>query len=162
MVSRQTVNLFFLVRVQVEEQLSFFELLTFKNIEIMEITSFILGVCVVIVLAMVVGTFVNYMSLKQLKEQLDTLERDVQNQLEAVIRDNNSLEKRILDYVDQLRNNNENSINELYRYIDSRMDKMQDKFSSNIASGVEVKKALDEVKDLNERLDKFIQNYQNI
>jgi DNA anti-recombination protein RmuC len=128
----------------------------------MEITSFILGVCVVIVLAMVVGTFVNYMSLKQLKEQLDTLERDVQNQLEAVIRDNNSLEKRILDYVDQLRNNNENSINELYRYIDSRMDKMQDKFSSNIASGVEVKKALDEVKDLNERLDKFIQNYQNI
>jgi DNA anti-recombination protein RmuC len=146
----------------VEEQLSFFELLTFKNIEIMEITSFILGVCVVIVLAMVVGTFVNYMSLKQLKEQLDTLERDVQNQLEAVIRDNNSLEKRILDYVDQLRNNNENSINELYRYIDSRMDKMQDKFSSNIASGVEVKKALDEVKDLNERLDKFIQNYQNI
>ncbi len=128
----------------------------------MEITSFILGVCVVIVLAMVVGTFVNYMSLKQLKEQLDTLERDVQNQLEAVIRDNNSLEKRILDYVDQLRNNNENSINELYRYIDSRMDKMQDKFSSNIASGVEVKKALDEVNDLNERLDKFIQNYQNI
>jgi len=27
---------------------------------------------------------------------------------------------------------------------------------------VEVKKALDEIKDLNDRLDKFIRNYQNI
>jgi hypothetical protein len=27
---------------------------------------------------------------------------------------------------------------------------------------VEVRKALDEIKDLNERLDKFIRNYQNI
>ncbi len=43
----------------------------------MEITSFILGVCAVIVIAMVVGTFVNYMSVKQLKEHLDTLERDI-------------------------------------------------------------------------------------
>jgi hypothetical protein len=50
----------------------------------------------------------------------------------------------------------------LYRYVDSRTDKLEAKFSSNIASGVEVKKALDEVKDLNERLDRFIRNYQNI
>jgi predicted PurR-regulated permease PerM len=128
----------------------------------MEITSFILGVCAVIVIAMVVGTFVNYQSVKSLKEHLDTLDRDIQNQLEAVIRDNNDLEKRLLDYVDQLHNNNENSMNEIYRYIDSRLDKMQDKFSSNITSGVEVRKALDEIKDLNERLDKFIRNYQNI
>jgi predicted PurR-regulated permease PerM len=128
----------------------------------MEITSFILGVCAVIVLAMVVGTFVNYMSVKQLKEQLDTLDRDIQNQLEAVIRDNNAVENKLIDYVDTLHNKSENDINELYRYIDSRMDKLHDKFSSNIASGVEVKNALDEVKDLNERLDRFIRNYQNI
>ena len=128
----------------------------------MEITSFILGVCAVIVIAMVVGTFVNYMSMKRLKEHLDTLDRDVQNQLEAIIRDNNALENRLTDYVDSLHNISENNMNEIYRYIDSRNDKLHAQFSSNIASGVEVKKALDEIKDLNERLDKFIRNYQNI
>ena len=128
----------------------------------MEITSFILGVCAVIVIAMVVGTFVNYMSMKRLKEHLDTLDRDVQNQLEAIIRDNNALENKLTDYVDSLHNISEDNMNEIYRYIDSRNDKLHAQFSSNIASGVEVKKALEEVKDLNERLDKFIRNYQNI
>ena len=128
----------------------------------MEITSFILGVCAVIVIAMVVGTFVNYMSMKRLKEQLDTLDRDVQNQLEAIIRDNNALENRLTDYVDSLHKISEDTTNEIYRYIDSRNDKLHAQFSSNIASGVEVRKSLDEIKDLNERLDKFIRNYQNI
>jgi FtsZ-binding cell division protein ZapB len=128
----------------------------------MEITSFILGVCAVIVVAMVVGTFVNYMSVKRLKEHLDTLDRDVQNQLEAIIRDNNALENKLTDYVDSLHKISEDTTNEIYRYIDSRMDKSEAKFSSNIASSLEVRKALDEIKDLNERLDKFIRNYQNI
>ena len=128
----------------------------------MEITSFILGVCAVIVIAMVVGTFVNYMSVKRLKEQLDTLDRGVQNQLEAIIRDNNALENKLTDYVDSLHKISEDTTNEIYRYIDSRNDKLHAQFSSNIASGVEVRKALDEIKDLNERLDKFIRNYQNI
>ena len=128
----------------------------------MEITSFILGVCAVIVLAMVVGTFVNYMSVKRLKEHLDTLDRDVQNQLEAIIRDNNALENNLTDYVDSLHKISEDTTNEIYRYIDSRNDKLHAQFSSNIASGVEVRKGLDEIKDLNERLDKFIRNYQNI
>ena len=128
----------------------------------MEITSFILGVCAVIVIMMVVGTFVNYMSVKRLKEQLDTLDRDVQNQLEAIIRDNNALENKLTDYVDSLHKISEDTTNEIYRYIDSRNDKLHAQFSSNIASGVEVKKALDEIKSLNDRLDKFIRNYQNI
>jgi len=128
----------------------------------MEITSFILGVCAVIVLAMVVGTFVNYMGVKSLKEHIDTLERDIYDETKTL---NQRLDKetdRLVDYTDNLNNNNQDAMNELYRYIDSRLDKLQDKFSSNIASGVEVKKAMDEIKDLNERLDKFIRNYQNI
>jgi len=128
----------------------------------MEITSFVLGVCAVIVIAMVVGTFVNYMSVKQLKEHLDTLERDVHSEVQVLNQNLNKETERLIDYVDSLHNISENNMNEIYRYVDSRMDKMQDKFSSNIASGVEVKKALEEVKDLNDRLDRFIRNYQNI
>jgi hypothetical protein len=128
----------------------------------MEITSFILGVCAVIVVAMVVGTFVNYMSVKQLKEHLDTLDRDIHRQLEQVDEARGKQHFEHIDYVDQLYNNAENNMNEIYRYIDSRFDKTENKFSNQIASGVEVKKALDEIKDLNDRLDKFIRNYQNI
>ena len=128
----------------------------------MEITSFILGVCAVIVLAMVVGTFVNYMSLKTLKEHLDNLERDIYQQLDKVDEARGKQHFEHIDYVDTLHNKAENDMNEIYRYIDSRTDKLHAQFSSNIASGVEVKKALDEVKDLNERLDRFIRNYQNI
>jgi len=124
----------------------------------MEITSFILGVCAVIVLAMVVGTFVNYMSVKGLKEQLNIVERHIEQADEGWGKQH----FEHIDYVDQLYNNAENNMNEIYRYIDSRFDKTENKFSNQIASGVEVKKALDEIKDLNDRLDKFIQNYQNI
>jgi len=128
----------------------------------MEITSFILGVCAVIVVAMVVGTFVNYMSVKQLKEQVDYLNRDTHNEIEVLNQNLDKQEHNLTDYVDTLHNKSENDINELYRYIDSRLDKLESKFSNQIVSGVEVKKALDEIKDLNDRLDKFIRNYQNI
>ena len=124
----------------------------------MEITSFILGVCAVIVIMMVVGTFVNYMSVKQLKEQLNIVERHIEQADEGWGRQHDEHIK----YVDELHKVSEDNMNEIYRYIDSRTDKLHAQFSSNIASGVEVKKALDEVKDLNERLDRFIRNYQNI
>ena len=128
----------------------------------MEITSFILGVCAVIVLAMVVGAFVNYMSLKTLKEHLDNLDRDIYQQIEITNQNLDKKENELIRYTDELHSKHENDLNELYRYVDSRTDKLHAQFSSNIASGVEVKKALDEVKDLNERLDRFIRNYQNI
>ena len=128
----------------------------------MEITSFVLGVCAVIVLMMVVGTFVNYMSVKQLKEHLDTLDRDIHTEVQILNQNLDKETERLTNYVDSLHNNNQDNMNEIYRYIDSRTDRLEGKFSNQIASGVEVKKALDEIKDLNDRLDKFIQNYQNI
>ena len=76
------------------------------------------------------------------------------------------LEKEISYRIDQEVNNLNDYVKDTERdfqsQLDSRLDRLENKFSSNIASGVEVKKALDEVKDLNERLDRFIRNYQNI
>ena len=127
----------------------------------MEITSFILGVCAVIVLAMVVGTFMNYVGVKSLKEHLNTLERDIQDETKTL---NQRLDKetdRLVDYTDNLNNNNLNAMNELYRYIDSRLDKLQDKFSNQMASGVEVKKALDKINKVEADLDDFVKMYRN-
>ena len=123
----------------------------------MEITSFILGVCAVIVIMMVVGTFVNYMSVKQLKEQLNIVERHIEQADEGWGKQHDELIK----YVDTLHNKAEDDMNEIYRYIDSRFDKMENKFRGDIASGVEVRKIIDKNELLEQRLNRFIETYQN-
>jgi CHAD domain-containing protein len=89
----------------------------------MEITSFILGVAAVITIAMVVVTFINYMEIKNLQKQINIL----QSIDEAIIRDNNALEHRCIDYKDQLNNNTQRELENLYRHIDSRVDKLEEK-----------------------------------
>ena len=127
----------------------------------MEITSFILGVCAVIVIAMVVGTFVNYMSVKGLKEQLDTLERGVYTEIQILNQNLDKETERLTDYVDKLHNQSGDDMNEIYRYIDSRMDKMEAKFSAQLTSGVEVKKALDEINTIRTDFNEFVKMYRN-
>ena len=86
----------------------------------MEITSFVLGVCAVIVLLMIVGTSVNYMTIKVLRKEIDNLWQRAKDEEEARGRqhfDN-------INYVDQLNNNAQDEMNKLYSYTDSRVDKV--------------------------------------
>ena len=64
----------------------------------MEITSFILGVCTVIILVMVVGTFVNYMSTKSLREEINQLNRVIENQYD----ESEKIRTELSDHVDKL------------------------------------------------------------
>jgi low affinity Fe/Cu permease len=89
----------------------------------MEITSFILGVAAVITILMVVVTFINFMEIKNLQKQIDIL-KDID---EAIIRDNNALENRYINYTDLLNNNTQRELENLYRHIDSRVDKLEEK-----------------------------------
>jgi uncharacterized membrane protein YvbJ len=89
----------------------------------METTSFILGVAAVIILIMVVVMFMNYMEIKNLQKQINIL----QNIDEAIIRDNNALETRCIDYSNNLDKNLRDELEKLYRYIDSRTDKLETK-----------------------------------
>ena len=86
----------------------------------MEITSFILGVCAVIILMMVVGTFVNYMAIKTLKLQFDNLDKYA-NRIEQ---DTN---QRINTEMQDLSQSANNDDKEIIRYIDSRVEKLEDK-----------------------------------
>ena len=108
----------------------------------MEITSFILGVCAVIVIMMVVGTFVNYMSVKQLKDQMITLSKNIESVDEA--RGKQHFEH--IDYADKLYQNHEDNLNELYKYVDSRTDKMADGISKHISDINSELKAISERK----------------
>ncbi len=95
----------------------------------MEITSFILGVCAVIVIMMVVGTFVNFMTTKSLKEEINSL----QKHLDLVQME---MEKHQTEFWHNINNVDSKRIDEqekIYRLIDSRVDKAVDGISNNLA-----------------------------
>ena len=96
----------------------------------MEITSFILGVAAVITILMVVVTFMNLMEIKNLQKQINIL-KDID---EAIIRDNNALENRCINYTDLLNNNTQRELENLYRHIDSRVDKLEEKTKKELQS----------------------------
>ena len=106
----------------------------------MEITSFILGVCEVIVLMMVVGTFVNYLTTSSLKKEINSLYRDIENlernlsiQIEKVDEARGKQHFEHIDYTDTLNNNVHDEMNKLYGYVDSRNDKLENGVSQQIA-----------------------------
>ena len=86
----------------------------------MEITSFILGVCAVIILMMVVGTFVNHMAIKTLKLQFDNLDKYA-NRIEQ------DINQRVNTEMQDLSQSANNDDKEIIKYIDSRVDKLEDK-----------------------------------
>tara|TARA_R110001606_G_scaffold247829_1_gene395925 strand:+ start:703 stop:1008 length:306 start_codon:yes stop_codon:yes gene_type:complete len=86
----------------------------------MEITSFILGVLAIIIIMMIVITFVNYMAIKTLKLQFDNLDQFA-NRVEQ------ETNQRIGVEIQNLSQNANNDDNEIVRYIDSRVDKLESK-----------------------------------
>lgn len=105
----------------------------------MEITSFILGVCAVIVLLMIVGTSVNLLSFRTLKRDLTNLERNLDNihnniyhELENIREDVEKKEKDLYIYSDSLDTNVRDEMEKLYRHIDSRTDKLDNKFMDEV------------------------------
>jgi predicted RNase H-like nuclease (RuvC/YqgF family) len=75
------------------------------------------------------------------------------------------LEKEISYRVDQEVNNINDYIKDTERdfqsQLDSRLDKLENKFRGDIASGVEVRKVIDKNELLEQRLNRFIETYQN-
>jgi hypothetical protein len=78
----------------------------------MEITSFILGVCAVILLLMVAGTSVNYMVIKELKEEIKTLKTVQRDQAREIDEHDNThlvtieyTRDKLMQYTDKLNSN---------------------------------------------------------
>jgi len=97
----------------------------------MEITSFILGVCAVIVIMMIVGTSVNHMTIKVLREEIKNLtmymernSEDLYRQLEKHVEAREKLQSETTNYTDALNNNVMSEVDSLRGYIDSRADKL--------------------------------------
>ena len=83
----------------------------------MEITSFVLGVCAVIVIMMIVGTSVNYMAIKTLKKDFDNLNVSSDHEFENIYRRLEITDQEVYSRIAEVQQ-------EGFRYTDSRVDKV--------------------------------------
>jgi gas vesicle protein len=100
----------------------------------MEITSFILGVCAVIVLLMVAGTSVNYMTIKVLRKDIDDLKREQENIYMDVLNKTSNLESHVIRVTNKLEEDFLKHYEGIHRTIDSRVDKLDSRFKQDIES----------------------------
>ena len=89
----------------------------------METISFLLGVGAVITSVVVAVTFMNYVTIKNLVKEIINL----QNVDESIWRDLDGRESKLLDHSNELEKNLRQELENLYRHIDSRVDKLEEK-----------------------------------
>ena len=99
----------------------------------MEITSFILGVCAVIILLMVVGMFMNNMKIKSLKADLENFKMNQLYEAGIMRTKVNDNERETYDSISEVQRTVDIDNDKLYRHIDSRVDKTVDNISQALA-----------------------------
>ena len=87
------------------------------------ILAFVWGMITVVYTLMAVVVFQMRKSVKELESQI----RDTNETLQDVYKQLEHKEESLIRYTDELNHNTENNMNELYRYIDSRFDKFENK-----------------------------------
>jgi len=96
-----------------------------------------------------------------LKKRVDYLEsflEDTDNRIDIVV---DKTREQLVNQMDSMERHLDGNDKEIYAFIDSRLDKLENKFRGDIASGVEVRKVIDQSKKSNERLDEFIKTFQS-
>jgi len=87
------------------------------------ILAFVWGMITVVYTLMALVVVQMRKSVKELESQI----RDTNETLQDVYKQLEEKESSLIRYTDELHHNNENNMNELYRYIDSRFDKFENK-----------------------------------
>jgi len=131
----------------------------------METLYFIMGALSVVAVAAVVSVFTIKKQIKLEVEQMinrsdfeihrliEDIENNLSRRIDELEKDNDSKDKKLIDYTDSLHNNLYEEMNKLYGYVDSRTDKMSDGISRNIA---DIYKSLEKIaeSDLSNRIQK--------
>ena len=120
----------------------------------MEITSFILGVCAVIMILMVAGTSVNYMAIKILRKDIDNLQREQENNYIDVLNRTSNLESTIIRETNKLDEDFLKNYEGIHRTIDSRVDKLDNKFMD------EVRSLIEDIRALNREISRVEKGYK--
>jgi|688.fasta_scaffold87624_1 hypothetical protein len=77
-----------------------------------------------------VGMIVVVFQLRKSVKQLESDVMDTDGTLAEIFKTVIQKEKETMNYVDTLHNTSENHVNEIYRYIDSRFDKFENKITN--------------------------------
>jgi len=93
----------------------------------METLSFILGVGAVMAIVVIVVTFMNNKQIKELNKQIENLESTDNNLYNNI----DNLETRVLDVIKEVEINQRRENEEIVRFVDSRVDKLEDKIYKN-------------------------------
>jgi predicted PurR-regulated permease PerM len=93
----------------------------------METLSFILGVGAVMAIVVIVVTFMNNKQIKELNKQIKNLESTDNN----IYNNIDNLEIRVLDVIKEVDLNQRRENEEIVRFVDSRVDKLEDKIYKN-------------------------------
>jgi len=93
----------------------------------METLSFILGVGAVMAIVVIVVTFMNNKQIKELNKQIENLESTDNN----IYNNIDNLETRVLDVIKEVEINQRRENEEIVRFVDSRVDKLEDKIYKN-------------------------------
>ena len=96
-----------------------------------------------------------------LKKRIDYLEsflEDTDNKIDIVV---DKTKEHLVTQMDSMEMHLDGNDKEIYAFIDSRLDKLENKFRGDIASGVEVRKVIEKSEKANERLDEFIRTFQS-
>ena len=120
----------------------------------MEITSFILGVCAVILILMVAGTSVNYMAIKILRKDIDNLQREQENIYMDILNKTSNLESTVIRETNKLEEDFLKNYEGIHRTIDSRVDKLDNKFMD------EVRLLLQETQALGREISRVEKSYK--
>ena len=120
----------------------------------MEITSFILGVCAVIIILMVAGTSVNYMTIKVLRKDIDNLDMASSHSFEDTYRQLEKLQQEVYSRIDTVEQNT-------VRHTDSRADKLGNKLDEldNRLMG-EISILLQDMRSLRQEISRVEKGYK--
>lgn len=96
--------------------------------------------------------------LKRRVDYLESFLEDTDNRIDIVV---NKTREQLVNQMDSMERHLDGNDKEIYAFIDSRLDKLENKFRGDIASGVEVRKVIEKSEKANERLDEFIKTFQS-
>ena len=86
--------------------------------------------------------------------RISDFERDISLRIDMEIQGCNS-------YIDEVQSNLDGVEKDILSHMDSRFDKLENKLRADVASGVEIRKVMEDNEITKQRLNEFIRTYQN-
>jgi len=124
----------------------------------MEMFYVILGIVSVILLLLLGYLVSGVVNLKNRIDYLESFLEDTDGRIDIENKKNKEHRLNLMELFDVKLDVNEKHI---LSQLDSRLDKLDNKFKTNVASGIEVKKALVEIDVIRTDFDEFVKMYRN-